>query len=85
MADGRREKFKDMMFHPTSTLQEQFTSMLLAFSRLLNFDLWTSDVSQAYLQSSERLERDIYIHTPVPEFEMNPSQCLLLLKSLYGI
>ena len=29
--------------------------------------------------------RDIFVRDPVPEFELDPSQCLQLLKPLYGL
>ena len=29
--------------------------------------------------------RDIFIRDPIPEFELDPSQCLQLLKPLYGL
>lgn len=66
------------MVHSTSILQPESIRMLLALSRLLHFNLW-----QAYLHSSKPLKRDIYICKPVLEFELEPFQCLLLLKHLY--
>lgn len=59
--------------------------MLLTLSKLLDFDIWTSDVRQAYLQSSEPLARDIFICKPVPELELEKSQGLHLLKPLHGL
>ena len=69
----------------TSTLQPQSISILLALAAVFHFDMWTSDVRQAYLQSAEPMARDIFIRSPVQEFESNPSQCLKLLKLLYGL
>ena len=52
---------------------------------LNGFRTWNSDVTQAYLQSSEPRIRDIFISRPVPEFELEPHQCLKLLTPLYGL
>lgn len=82
---GHRDKFKNMMVHSTTTLQPQSVRLLLALAAMHNFHIWTSDVRQAYLQSAQPLTRDIFIDKPVPEFELQPSQCLQLLKPLYGL
>lgn len=73
------------MVHSASTLQPQSIRLLLSLAAIFDFDIWTSDVRQAYLQSAEPLARDIFIAHPVPEFELEPSQCLKLLKHLYGL
>jgi len=50
---------------------------------MYGFDIWTSDVRQAYLQSAEPVSRDKFVTKPFPEFELDPSQCLQLPKPLY--
>eukprot|EP00171_Calliarthron_tuberculosum_P004009 IDg4009t1 len=82
---GHRDKLKDMMVHSTTTLQPQSIRLLLALAALHGFDIWTSDVRQVYLQSAEPLSRDIFIKKTLPEFELEPHQCLQLMKPLYGL
>ena len=82
---GHRDKYKDFMVHSNSTLQPQSIRLLGALAAVIDFDIWTSDVRQAYLQSAGPLARDIFIRKPVQEFELDPSQCFNLLKTLYGL
>lgn len=82
---GHRDKFKNLMVHSASTLQHQYVRSLLALAAILDFNKWTSDMRQAYLQSEEPLDHDIFIAIPVPEFELKPSQCLEIPKHLYDL
>eukprot|EP00171_Calliarthron_tuberculosum_P022143 IDg22143t1 len=67
------------------TVQPSSIRLILSLAALFDFDVWTSDVTQAYLQSSVPLMRDVYITKHLPEFELEAHQCLKLLKPLYGL
>ena len=82
---GHRDWLRHMMVHTASTLQPQSIRLLLALAVMHGYDIWTSNVRQAYLQPAEPLAHDIFITKPVPEFELDLSQCLKLLKRLYGL
>ena len=82
---GHRDKFKHLMVHNSSTLQSHSVRLLLTMAHAHDFIIWTADITQAYLQSTDPLLRDIYIRKVDPEFELAPEQCLKLLKPLYGL
>ena len=82
---GHRDRHKSFMVHTSQTLQLASIRLMLAFASIFDFDVWISDVRQAYLQSEEPLSKAIYIDRPCPEFSLNPDQCLQLLKPLYGL
>jgi hypothetical protein len=46
--------------------------------------LFSTDVTQAYLRSAEKVLRDVYIK-PMKEFSMGPGQLLKLLRPPYGL
>lgn len=79
---GHRDRFKQLMVHSATTLQPQSIRLLLALAAMRDFEIWTSDVRQAYLQSADPLDRDIFITNVLPEFELEPHKCLKLLKPL---
>eukprot|EP00171_Calliarthron_tuberculosum_P022290 IDg22290t1 len=82
---GHRDRMKAMMVHDAATLQLLSIRLILTLSAIEGFDIWTSDVRHAYLQSEEPLSRDLFLVNPAPEFEIPADKCLQLLKPLYGL
>ncbi len=70
--DGHRDRMKDVMVHDAATLQPQSVRLLLALAEMHNFDIWTSDVRKAYLQSSEPLSREFFSTKPRPRIRATP-------------
>ena len=82
---GHRDKVKNLLVHNLCTLQPQSIRTLLAIALCRGYGIWTADVTQAYLESTDPLLRDICITKNIPEFELEPHRCLHLLKPPYGL
>ena len=82
---GHRDKMKDLLVHSTNTVQPHSVRLITAIAPMFDFEVWGTDVKQAYLQAKKELGRNLYIFDAVPEFELEPEQCLKLLKPLYGL
>ena len=80
---GHMDAFKDYLLHFTKTIQPDIIRLLLALAALFGFDIWTADVTQAYLQSCERLERLLFLRTSAPKFNLGPGELLQVLLPLY--
>lgn len=82
---GHRDKFKRFIVHSLSTIQPHSVRLLLSLALIFDFEVWSSDVKQAYLQSMAKMYRDVYIRNPTEEFELPAGFVLKLLKPLYGL
>jgi hypothetical protein len=58
--------------------------LLVRLSASFGFSLFSTDVTQAYLESSENLVRDVYIMS-TKELLLAPGKMLKLLRPLYGL
>lgn len=58
--------------------------MLIDIASIFGFRISQTDVRQAYLQSAEDGQRDVFVR-PCKVFELGPRKVLILLKPLYVI
>lgn len=52
---------------------------------MLDFEVWITDVCQAYLQTEDPLGREVYIMDVSSGFGLADDECLMLVKPLYGL
>lgn len=69
----------------TDTLQTQSVRLIIALAVAHGFGILTSDVTQAYLQSSFPLLRDIFLSKEIPELNLETEQAMKLIKRLHGL
>lgn len=84
VAQGHRDKDKAYLVHDSTNLRQSSIRTISSLSSIKDFQVWSHDVSQAYLQSSELLLRKVYL-IPPPELNLPDDQLLLLIKPLYGL
>jgi hypothetical protein len=80
---GHRDRDKSRVVHSATTLKQSSVRLLLALAGMLDFDIWSTDITQAYLQSSSNLQREIFVRPDVLELDEN--QLLQVVKPLYGL
>ena len=84
VAQGHTDREKHLLIHPTTALRHRSVRILLSLAALLDYPVWMQDISQAYLQSRDKLSRTVYIRPP-PEFNLPNGKLLRLNKPLYRL
>ena len=54
---GHRDRENPFLIHNSTTLPHHSVRILVALAAIFGFNLWSSDVNQAYLQAAENLQR----------------------------
>jgi hypothetical protein len=64
-------------------VQQSSIRLLLSLAAIVGFKVWSNDVSQAYIQASVPLLRDVYIRPDCLDLRQN--ELVRLIKPLYGL
>ncbi len=84
VAHGNRDSDKDQFVHDSTTVRQSSVRLLVAIAAIMGFDVWTEDISQAYLQSASELLRELYLK-PNRQLKVPAGYVLKLLRPLYGL
>ena len=88
VVQGHRDKMELFVVHNSPKLRQTSSKMIVACASLLNFRIFLIDITQAYLQSKDKLNRTVYLR-PKPEvwqyLNVDAGSLLQLNKPLYGM
>ena len=84
IGQGHQDQFKNELVHNIHVVRHQTTKLLIGLAAVFGFRIFSTHVTQAYLQSAESLRRDIFIDPP-KEFELCSDELIKLLNPLYGL
>jgi hypothetical protein len=80
---GRRDFLKHHMVHTASTLTMTSVRLILAIAAICGWNVWTTEVQQAYLQSTSLLKKEVFLQTNA--IELGTNEFLQLSLPLYGL
>lgn len=79
-----RDNIRTSLVQDSATSRQVSARMLVGLVTIIGVRIFSTDVTQAYLQSATGVMHDIYIK-PGKDFELAPNQLLKLLEPLYGL
>lgn len=88
VAQSYNDREKTSMVHDASTLRFSSIRVVISVANILGVRLFSHDVTQAYLQSREKLSRKVYIQPKTEDlatFGLKDGDLLELQKPLYGL
>lgn len=85
VVQGHLNEDKPYLVHASSNLKQDTVRMLFELASLVGLEIWGQDISQAYLQRSSEVMREVYMDPKSKEFNLKPGQILKLIKTLYSL
>lgn len=84
VVQGHTDIEKNFLVHNSTNLRQSYFRVLVAIAAVSRFRSWSQDLSQAYLQSADKLMREVYVKR-TKEFRLPPGRLLKLLNPLHGL
>ena len=79
-----RDRLKTSPVHNANTTRHHSPRLLTAPASTLDLEIYSTDVTQAYIQSKDTLDRHVYL-IPPEELQIDKRQILKLLRPLYQL
>ena len=81
---GHKDQEKQNMVTEAPTVLRHSVRLLLSLASMLDLEVWTRDITQAYIQSMSDLLRDVYL-IPPPNLGIAKDKIIQVMKPHYGI
>lgn len=65
VVQGHKDLEKDALIHESTNIRQSSICLLFGIAAGFGFNLWSTDVSQAYLQSRVKLLRGLYVQQAI--------------------
>jgi hypothetical protein len=78
-----RDRDTKKLVHSSAVLKQLSVRLLLATAAIMGFEIISSDVTQAYLQSASGLKRKVFVKPNC--IDLKPDELLQIMKPLYGL
>ena len=80
---GHKDRDKNRIVHNSTTLRHSSVRVWMALATIMGFDIWSSDVTQAYLQAGAKLQRKVFTRPNILNLAQN--ELLQVILPLYGL
>lgn len=84
VVQGYKDRDKFNLVHSSTNLQQRSIRIICSIAAIMDFELWSHDITQAYLQSDMPLQRQIFMKPP-SDLCLPKEKLLQILKPLYGL
>lgn len=81
---GHIDPEKNFLVHCSTNKEQQILRFLIEFAAIFGLRIWTQDISQAYLQSSSRLTRKVFVR-PKSGITLKTNELPQLRQPLYRL
>ena len=87
---GHKDPDKGRIVNEAPTVTRSSVRLIVATAQIFNFKIWSRDVSQAFVQSKDKLKREVYVRFPRGQDVMkmlgaDQDYLLKAKKPLYGL